>query len=68
MTMPSSHLNHQVKQWCGVENGKKLIGLYKEIISMNNGIKFLNIERTTYPLTIFEDRFGLRASDIFRLR
>ena len=32
---------------------------------MNNGIKFLNIEwRTPYPLTNFEDRFGLCAADI----
>ena len=65
--MPSSHLNHQVRQWCGVQNGKKkCIGLYKEIIFMNNDIKFLDIEWTTlYPLTNFEDRFGLRASVIF---
>ena len=33
---------------------------------MNIYIKFLNIEwRTPYPLTNFEDRFGLRASVIF---
>ena len=44
---------------------KKLIGLYKEIIFMNNDIKFLNIEWRPYPLTNFEDRFGLRASAIF---
>ena len=32
---------------------------------MNYDIKFLNIEwRTPYPLTNFEDRFGLRASII----
>ena len=32
---------------------------------MNNDIKSLNIEwRTPYPLTNFEDRFGLRASVI----
>ena len=50
----------------GNKNGKKLIGLYKEIFFMNNDIKFLNIEwRTPYPLTNFEDRFGLRASVIF---
>ena len=30
---------------------------------MNSEIKFLNIEwRAPYPLTNFEDRFGLRAS------
>ena len=38
---------------------------------MNNDIKFHNIEwRTSYPLTDFEGRFGLRASVIiifFRL-
>ena len=29
---------------------------------MNNGVKFFNIEwRTSYPLTNFEDRFGLRG-------
>ena len=33
---------------------------------MNNDLKFLNIElRTPYPLTNFEDHFGLRASIIF---
>ena len=33
---------------------------------MNNDIKNLNIEwRTPYPLTDFEDRFGLGASVIF---
>ena len=33
---------------------------------MNNDIQFLNIEwRTPYPLTNFEDRFGLRASVFF---
>ena len=36
---------------------------------MNNDIKFLDIEwRTPYPLTNFEDRFGLRASVIFLLK
>ena len=45
---------------------KKLIGLYKEIIFMNSYVKFLNIEsRTPYPLTNFEDRFGLRTSVVF---
>ena len=33
---------------------------------MNNNIKFPYIEwRTPYPLTNFEDRFRLHASDIF---
>ena len=33
---------------------------------MNNDIKSLNIEwKTPYPLTIFEDGFGLRASVTF---
>ena len=33
---------------------------------MNNDIKFFNIEwRTSYPLTNFEDRFGLRSSVMF---
>ena len=40
---------------------KQLIKIYKEIILMNNNIKLPNIEwRTPYPLTNFEDRFGLR--------
>ena len=35
---------------------------------MNIYIKLFNIEwRTPYPLTNFEDRFGLRASVIFFL-
>ena len=33
---------------------------------MNNDIKFLNLEwKKPYPLTNFEDRFGLRAPVIF---
>ena len=33
---------------------------------MNNDIKFRDIKwRTPYPLTNFEDRFGLHASVIF---
>ena len=33
---------------------------------MNNDIKFNNIEwKTPYPLTKFEDRFGLHGSVIF---
>ena len=36
---------------------------------MNIYIKLFNIEwRTPYPLTNFEDRFGLRASVIFLLQ
>ena len=58
--------NHQVRQWCGIQNGKKLIGLCEEIIFMINDIIFLNIEwRTPYPLTNVEDPFGLRASVSF---
>ena len=30
--MPSSHLNHQVLYWGGVQNGQNLIVLYKENI------------------------------------
>ena len=30
--MPSSHLNHQVHQWGGVQNGQNLIVLYEENI------------------------------------
>ena len=44
---------------------QKLLGLYKEIIFMNNDIKLLNIEwRTPYHLKNV-DRFELRASVIF---
>ena len=32
MTMPSSHLKHQVREWGGVQNGQNLIILYNEII------------------------------------
>ena len=49
----------------GYRMPKTLIG-YKEIIFMNNDIKFLTIEwRRPYPFTNFKDRFGLRASVIF---
>ena len=52
-----------------VQNGQNLTGLYKEILFVNSDIKFLHIEwRTPYPLTNFEDRLGLRASDIFFLQ
>ena len=30
--LPSPHLNHQVRKWCGVQNGQNLIWLYKENI------------------------------------
>ena len=64
--MPSLRLNRQIYWWCGVQNGKKWIGLYKEIFFMYIYIKSFNIElRTPYPLTNFVDRFGLRASVIF---
>ena len=55
----------------GYRMAKSCIVLYiyilkKEIIFMNNDIKFLDKEwRTPYPLTNFEDLFGLRASVIF---
>ena len=46
----------------GYRMAKKCIGLYKELIFMDNDIKFLEIEwRTPYPLTNFEGRFGLHA-------
>ena len=52
----------------GYRIAKICIWLYKEIIFMNTDIKFLDIEwRTPYPLTNFEDRFGLRASFFLRL-
>ena len=51
----------------GYRMAKNLIGLYKEILFMNNDIRFLNIEwRTRYSPTKFDDHFGLRASVIFR--
>ena len=50
----------------GYRMAKKLTWLYKEIIFMNTDIKFLNTEwRTPYPITNFEDCFGLHASIIF---
>ena len=36
--MPSSHLNHQVREWGGVQNSQNLTVLYKENIFMNNAI------------------------------
>ena len=36
--MPSSHLNHQVRYWGGVQNGQNLTVSYKENIFMNNDI------------------------------
>ena len=36
--MPSSHLNHQVRLWVGVQNIQNLTVLYKENIFMNNDI------------------------------
>ena len=42
--MSSSHLNHKVRQCCGVQNGQNLIVLYKENIFMNNDIYVLNRE------------------------
>ena len=36
--MPSSHLNHQVHLWGGVQNSQNLSVLYKENIFMNNDI------------------------------
>ena len=53
--MPSPHLNHKVRQWYGVQNCTKLIGLYNKIIFVKNDTKFLKIEwRTPYPLTILK--------------
>ena len=44
---------------------KTLIGLYMEIIVMND-MEFLNIKlKIPNPVTNFEDCFGLRASVIF---
>ena len=36
--MPSSHLNHQIRYWGGVQNGQNVIVLYKEIFYKNNDI------------------------------
>ena len=47
----------------GYRMAKNLIGLYKEILFINNDMKFLNIEwRTLYSLKNFEDHFRLHAS------
>ena len=32
LSMPSTHINHQVRYWGGVQNGQNLIVLYKEDI------------------------------------
>ena len=64
--MSSSHLNHQVRWWGGVQNGQNLIVLYKEnIFVMNNDIWFRNREWTRYSLTHFEDHFWITCLGYF---
>ena len=45
--MPSLHLNHQVRQLLGEQNGQNFKRLYKDFFFMKNDIEFLNIELTT---------------------
>ena len=64
--MPSSHLNHQVRQWCGVQNGQKWIGLYKEVILWTTtSNSFIENEEYNIPSQILKTIFGLHASVIF---
>ena len=68
--MPSSHLNHLVRLWCGIQNGaKKWRGLYKEIIFMNYDIYTCNSltenEEQDISSQIMKTIFGLHASATF---
>ena len=66
--MPSSHLNHQVRQWCGVQNGKNLTWLYKEN-SFHEQWHLSNAltenEEHGIPSQFLKTIFGLHASVIF---
>ena len=68
MTMPSSHLNHQVRQWGGVQNGQNPIVLYKENIfflwTMTSNSLTENEEHDS-PSYILKTIFGLHSSVIF---
>ena len=66
--MPSSHLNHQVRQWGGVQNGQNLIVLYKQNIflwTMTSNSLTENEEQDITP-NILKTIFGLHASVIFQ--
>ena len=68
--MPSSHLNHQVHKWCGVQNGQNLIWLYKENNFHEQWPMTYNSltqnEEHDIPSQILKTIFGLHASAIFQ--
>ena len=65
--MPSSHLNHQVRKWGGVQNGQNLIMLYKENIFLwtMTSDSLTENEEHDIPSHILKTIFGLHASVIF---
>ena len=67
--MPSSHLNHQVRQWGEVQNGQTLIVLYKELFlwAMTSNSLTEN-EEHDIPSHILKIIFGLQASVVFRTK
>ena len=65
--MPSSHLNHQVHECCGVQNGQNLTWLYREnILWTMTSISLTEDEEHDIPSKILKTIFGLHASIIIR--
>ena len=65
--MSSSHLNHQVRQWGGIQNGQNLIVLYKENIflwAMTSNSLTENEEQDIRSHSL-KTIFGSHASVIF---
>ena len=65
--MPSSHLNHQFRQWGGVQNGQNVIVLYQENIFLwtMTSNSLIENEEHDIPSHILKTIFGSLASVIF---
>ena len=65
--MPSSHLNHQVRWWGGVQNGQNLVVLYKKIFFLwtNTSNSLTANEEHNIPSHILKTIFELHGSVIF---
>ena len=67
--MPSSHLNHQVRQWGGVQNGQNLSGIQGKYflwtMTSNSWTDNEDNEEHNIPSHILKTIFGLHASAIF---
>ena len=64
--MLSFHLNHQVRQWGGVQNDQNSIVLYKEnILWTMTSNSLTENEEHDIPSHILKTIFGLHASVIF---